>query len=54
MPPCPYPDKHQYPSRRAAKKGVEGIYGTRSEGQGRLVVYPCGGHWHVGHKRGGK
>ena len=51
---CRYPDKHPYPSRAAARKGIRALYSNRAAGLGRLVAYACGGHWHIGHKRGGK
>lgn len=46
---CPTPDKHPYPSERAAKQGRRTLLKNRAAGRGRLVVYPCGAHWHVGH-----
>lgn len=48
---CLFPDKHRYESRRSARYGMAGLYGTCSAGPGRLVVFSCGGHWHIGHKR---
>ena len=53
-PVCRYPGKHLYASARAAKRGRAGLYRNRAAGQGRLVIFPCGDHWHVGHKRGGR
>lgn len=48
---CEFPDKHPYPSKGSAKVGRAGIYRNRASGKGRLVVFPCGGHWHIGHQR---
>lgn len=46
---CRHPDKVRYTSRRAARRGMVGIYRNRKHGHGRLHVYRCGDHWHVGH-----
>lgn len=47
---CPQPEKRPYPSKRAARRALSTIYRNRANsGPGRLHVYKCGGHWHVGH-----
>ena len=47
---CPQPNKVPYRSKRAARRAIDGIYRRRANGgPGRLHVYACGGHWHVGH-----
>lgn len=50
---CPFPDKVQYASAEAAKRGRNNLDNAKGRTfGGRLVVYRCGGHWHVGHQRG--
>lgn len=46
---CPYPEKKPYTSKKAARRGMVNLYESRAAGGGRLHVYRCGDHWHVGH-----
>lgn len=46
---CRFPSKHRYTSKRAARRGMVELYRNRKNGTGRLHVYKCGDHWHVGH-----
>jgi hypothetical protein len=48
---CKNPEKVPYASQSAAEHARRGLYANRKAGSGRVVVYPCGGHWHVGHKQ---
>jgi hypothetical protein len=45
--PCPTPTKLPM-SKRAAKAALRRMQRERHE-HGRLSVYACGWHWHVGH-----
>lgn len=45
---CPFPDKAKL-SKRGARRALRSIQRHKKDGGGRLHVYPCGDHWHVGH-----
>ena len=46
---CPESLKRAYPSRKAAKRVLREMRKQRHERGGRLIVYRCAGHWHIGH-----
>lgn len=46
---CHHPGKKRYTSKKAARRGMVELYKNRAAGGGRLHVYQCGDHWHVGH-----
>lgn len=46
---CPNPEKVRYPGKRSARRAMRRIQDNRADGLGRLHVYPCGDHFHVGH-----
>lgn len=46
---CRFPSKHEYASKKAARRGMVELYEKNLAGPGRFHVYRCGDHWHVGH-----
>lgn len=49
MPTCPQPEKTRYRGKRSARRAMREIQKHKADGGGRLHVYPCGDHFHVGH-----
>lgn len=48
---CQQPQKKRYASKRAARQGIVTLTKNRAAGgHGRLHVYQCGDHWHIGHR----
>lgn len=46
---CPHPEKHRHVSKAAALKHLEVMDRTKEVDLG-LKPYPCGDHWHLGHR----
>lgn len=50
---CPHPEKHRHATEGGALKHLQKMDRTKGVDLG-LRPYPCGDHWHLGHKGDGK